>query len=61
MRLALAWTLSQPNVFAVPKSVRPERIDGFIAAAGTTVPADVMAALDRAFPPPAPDAPLEML
>ncbi|MEQ9123399.1 MAG: aldo/keto reductase, partial [Alphaproteobacteria bacterium] len=61
IQLALAWTLRLPDVFAVPKSTRPERIDGFLAAAGLTLPDDVLAALDEAFPPPAPDAELEML
>lgn len=61
IQLALAWTLRLPDVFAVPKSARPERIDGFLAAAELTLSDDVLAALDAAFPPPAPDAELEML
>jgi len=61
MQLALAWTLRDEDVFAVPKSARPDRIDGFLAAADLTLFDDVLAALDRAFPPPKGDPPLEML
>ena len=59
--LALAWVMAQDDVFAVPKSAQPARIDGFLKAAEMTIPDDVMAALDQAFPAPEIDAPLEML
>ncbi len=61
MQLALAWTLARPNVFAVPKSVRPKRIDEFLEAASLALDDDVLKALDAAFPPPPPGAHLEML
>lgn len=59
--LALAWVLAQENVFAVPKSARPDRIDGFLRAADLRLDAAMLAALDAAFPAPGPDAPMEML
>jgi len=61
LELALAWTMAQENVFSVPKSATPARIDGFLRAAEATLSGDVLAALDEAFPAPGPDAPLEML
>ncbi len=61
MALALAWVLAQDDVFAVPKSARPERIDGFLGAAALDLSPDLIAALDDAFPPPGPGARLEML
>lgn len=61
MRLALAWTLRREDVFAVPKSTQPSRISGFLAAAELILADDVLSALDGAFPPPPPGAPLEML
>lgn len=59
--LALAWALAQDDVFAVPKSARPDRIDGFIEAAELVLPPELIAALDQAFPSPGPGARLEML
>lgn len=59
--LALAWVLAQEGVFGVPKSARPERIDGFIAAAELSLDQDVLAALDAAFPAPGRHAAMEML
>ncbi len=61
IQLALAWTLARDDVFAVPKSARPERIDGFLAAAELTLSPDIMAALDAAFPAPEASAAMEML
>ncbi len=61
MHLALTWTLRSDDVFAVPKSTHPARISGFLAAAELEIADDVLAALDGAFPPPAPGAQLEML
>ena len=48
--LALAWTLHQANVFAVPKSAHPARIDAFLRAAATT-PAHGPPAARAAAPP----------
>jgi diketogulonate reductase-like aldo/keto reductase len=61
MQLALAWTLRRGDIFSVPKSRQPERINGFLAAADLTLSDDIQAALDAAFPSPPPGAPLEML
>lgn len=61
LELALAWVLARENVIAIPKSARPDRIDGFIRAAGLNLGDDLLAALDAAFPAPGPGAGLEML
>lgn len=61
IELALAWTLHQDGVFAVPKSAKPERIDGFMRAAAMELDDGLLQALDQAFPAPGPDAALEML
>ena len=61
IELALAWTLHRPNVFAVPKSVDPARIDGFLRAAEMTLDDSLLAALNVAFPAPGANASLEML
>lgn len=61
IELALAWTLHQENVFAVPKSDDPARVDGFLRAAAMTLDDSLIAALDAAFPAPRASAPLEML
>lgn len=61
LELALAWVLAQDNVIAIPKSARPDRIDGFIRAAALELGDDVLTALDDAFPAPGPGASLEML
>jgi diketogulonate reductase-like aldo/keto reductase len=59
--LALAWVVSQENVFGIPKSVLPERIDGFLRAVERPLSHDLLEALNLAFPPPIPGSPIEML
>lgn len=61
LQIALAWVLAQPNVIAIPKSVRPTHIDQNIAALEITLDAEDHAALDAAFPPPTGPSPLDML
>lgn len=50
--LALAWLLRHDGVIAIPKAARRDHVDAIRAAADTTLTPDVVAALDRAFPPP---------
>lgn len=59
-QLALAWVLSRPGVCAIPKAVQPRHLRDNLAASRTTLDADTLAALDRAFPPPSRRMPLAM-
>ena len=59
-QVALAWTLRQGGVIAIPKAGTRAHVAENAAAAGMVLSADECATLDRAFPLPAP-RPLEML
>ena len=50
--LALAWILRHDDVIAIPKAARREHVDAIRAAADIALTPDVVAALDRVFPPP---------
>ena len=53
-RLALAWCLAQPGVDAVVVgATKPAQVVENVAAAGTKLSPDLLAALDRLFPGPA--------
>jgi diketogulonate reductase-like aldo/keto reductase len=58
---ALAWVLRDENVVAIPKAVRPEHVRANVAAADLVLTEEDLAELDRAFPAPARDVPLETL
>jgi diketogulonate reductase-like aldo/keto reductase len=60
-QLALAWVLAQPGVVTIPKSMTRERVKENLAAVDLKLTADVLAELDRAFPPPRGKQSLEML
>ena len=60
-QLALAWLLSRPGVVTIPKSSTRERVKENLAALEVTLSRDVLAELDRAFPPPETRQSLEML
>jgi diketogulonate reductase-like aldo/keto reductase len=60
-QLALAWLLAQPGVVTIPKSSTRERVTENLAALEVSMAQEVLAALDRAFPPPASKQSLEML
>jgi diketogulonate reductase-like aldo/keto reductase len=51
-QLALAWTLRDGNVIAIPKAVRESHLRENLAAGGVTLDAATLAALDALFPPP---------
>jgi diketogulonate reductase-like aldo/keto reductase len=51
-QLALAWVLAQPGVVTIPKSMTRERVKENLAAVDIKLSTDVLAELDRAFPPP---------
>jgi aldehyde reductase len=59
--LALAWTLRQGNVTAIPKAVQPDHIRQNRAALDLVLQPGLLAALDRSFPGPKGPEPLAML
>ena len=50
--VALAWTIREPGVCAIPKSSKAEHVRAIRRAADLRLDGDALAALDRAFPPP---------
>jgi diketogulonate reductase-like aldo/keto reductase len=60
-QLALAWLLAQPGVVTIPKTTSRERAKENFGALEVKLSADVMAALDTAFPPPKTKQSLQML
>ncbi|WP_428670942.1 aldo/keto reductase [Reyranella sp.] len=60
-QLAIAWVLAQPGVATIPKSSTRERVKENLGALAVTLSPEVLAALDRAFPPPRRKQSLEML
>jgi diketogulonate reductase-like aldo/keto reductase len=60
-QLALAWVLAQPGVVTIPKSSTRERVKENLAAVEVKLPLQILAALDKAFPPPKGKQALEML
>lgn len=57
---ALAWLLSKPDVIAIPKTSRPERLRENYGALKFKLDAVQLAELDRLFPPPRGPGPLDM-
>jgi diketogulonate reductase-like aldo/keto reductase len=60
-QVALAWTMRQPGVIAIPKASRPEHVRDNRAAADIALSSETLAELDRLFPPPRGKRPLEMI
>ena len=60
-QIALAWVMRDPNVIAIPKASNPEHVKANRAAADVMLDASDLAALDKAFAPPARKRSLEML
>ena len=60
-QLALAWLLAQPGVVTIPKSASRERVRENLGALDVKLTPQILAELDRAFPPPKGRQPLEML
>lgn len=60
-QIAIAWLLHQDNVIVIPKSSRIEHVEQNRAALDLKLDQAELAALDRAFPPPAKPVQLEML
>jgi aryl-alcohol dehydrogenase-like predicted oxidoreductase len=56
-QLALAWLLAQRDVIAIPQSSSVSHVAECRAAADVRLPAEALAAIDAAFPPPQRRAP----
>jgi diketogulonate reductase-like aldo/keto reductase len=60
-QVALAWTLRHDNVVAIPKATRLAHVRDNVKAADIVFTEVDLEEIDRAFPPPRRDVPLEML
>jgi len=60
-QVALAWTMRQPGVIAIPKASRLDHVRDNRAAIDITLSADDLAEIDRLFPPPSRKRPLAMI
>jgi diketogulonate reductase-like aldo/keto reductase len=60
-QVALAWLLARDDVIAIPKAGRVAHVRDNRAAVELALDADIVAELDRLFPPPSGRVPLEML
>jgi diketogulonate reductase-like aldo/keto reductase len=60
-QVALAWTVRNPGLVAIPKASRPEHVRQNAAAADLVLDAKDLELLDSRYPPPDGDAPLAML
>ncbi len=58
-QIALAWCVREPGVVAIPKSVDPQRLDENLNATQLRLSAAELRQIDRAFPPPRSQQPLE--
>jgi diketogulonate reductase-like aldo/keto reductase len=61
MQVALAWVLQQDGVIAIPKSAEAGHVRDNRAALDLALTKEDLALLDRAFPPPTGETPLQML
>jgi diketogulonate reductase-like aldo/keto reductase len=59
-QLALAWTLRDGGVIAIPKAVREPHLRENLAAAGLALDPGTCAAIDALFAPPRGPSPLAM-
>jgi diketogulonate reductase-like aldo/keto reductase len=60
-QVALNFLTRHPNIFSIPKAGRPEHVKENSGGAGWGMTADDLIAIDRAFPAPHIDVPLEMI
>jgi diketogulonate reductase-like aldo/keto reductase len=60
-QLALAWVLAQPGVVTIPKSSTRERVEENLGAVEVKLSPQILAELDKAFPPPKGKQSLQML
>lgn len=59
--VALAWTIRDEGIVTIPKAGSIEHLDQNAAAAGLRLDPEDLRELDRDFPPPERDLPLEMI
>ena len=60
-QIALAWLLSRDGVIAIPKAARRSHLDENFSALECALDRAILARLDRIFPPPHQEKPLEMI
>jgi diketogulonate reductase-like aldo/keto reductase len=60
-QVALAWTIRLDGVVTIPKASSLEHVRANAAAAALLLSAEDEAMLERAYPPPSRDVPLETL
>lgn len=60
-QIALAWTMRHDNVITIPKAAQRKHVRDNVRAADIVLTEEDLADLDRAFPAPARDVPLETL
>ena len=60
-QVALAWTLRHDNVVSIPKATRRAHVLANAKAADLVLTEEDLVDIDRAFPPPRRDVPLETL
>jgi len=60
-QVALAWTMCEPGIIAIPKASRLEHVRDNRAALDIALAPEDLAELDRLFPPPGGRRPLEMM
>ena len=60
-QLAIAWLLRQDSVIAIPKASSRKHLEENFSALQCVLGPEILAALDRLFPPPTQARPLEML
>ena len=60
-QLAIAWLVAKPGIVTIPKSSTRARVKENLGALDVTLTPQILAELDRAFPPPRGKQPLEML
>ena len=58
-QIAIAWTMRHEGVTSIPKATRREHVRDNVAASQMLLDDDELAALDRAYPAPKRDMPLE--
>jgi diketogulonate reductase-like aldo/keto reductase len=61
MAVALAWTMRESDVIAIPKASNPDHIRANRVAADLVLTSEDLEELDTAFPPPTSKRPLEVL
>jgi diketogulonate reductase-like aldo/keto reductase len=59
--VAIAWSMRDPLVCSIPKASQLEHVKANAAAMTLTLSKDDLAELDRAYPPPARDIPLDIV